>query len=521
MKFNAPKLRALLSLAIILSIYISCSQQPNEDKTISSEKTQAPEGVVTLEEAMPEETYVETVQTESGISVYTDPAFAPVSYTEPKETVFETEMTTFPVLGGITLEFDPSIELKDAVITVPNTFEVTSTEKLILGEVVTATDGSEALLFTNTVALTPDGSQLVTNTANDQQIFQNDLGVDSTGTYLFVELPEPAGFVTGKVKSSNSPVTSGIQVGTSAGNVLGMTDNNGNYSMSAGKKSAIFYSYESSTAAYGSKYTQVTDGVTTLDIDLNLPAAISAGPVNACFDSNTWTNHTLQGSVSIVPSLTPHNPAQGSGMAFITSGPGAFEEKLSSFSQTFTIPSGKTTLEIDYNFLSDEFPEWVGSVYNDLFNIVIYSKVKGAELLVNETINGSAMTFSSTMFDGETGWKHVSLDVSAYADANEEITIEFLVSDVADTIFDSAAIIDNLHFNGSSCNAGSMGVGTQPAATTEASITTTTEPVFPEADITATQTVYEEPVPLTNGDLNKNPNAGSTGNTKKNPKAFK
>jgi hypothetical protein len=58
-----------------------------------------------------------------------------------------------------------------------------------------------------------------------------------------------------------------------------------------------------------------------------------------------------------------------------------------SMALNINVPSGATTLEVKYNFLSQEYPEWVGSPYNDTFTV----SLKGSPVYtVNRTVNNVA-----------------------------------------------------------------------------------------------------------------------------------
>ena len=141
-----------------------------------------------------------------------------------------------------------------------------------------------------------------------------------------------------------------------------------------------------------------------------------------------------------------------------------------------SIPSTATSIEIRYNFISQEYSEWVGSGYNDIFSV----KVDGApDLIINRTINnaGSSELWESISAEGEAiGQIASSVDASynetgkifdgqlkpdargakitestgttAIADISEhagtDIVLVMTVGDVGDYIFDTAALIDSI-----------------------------------------------------------------------------
>ena len=129
-----------------------------------------------------------------------------------------------------------------------------------------------------------------------------------------------------------------------------------------------------------------------------------------------------------------------------------------------------------YNFISQEYAEWVGSGYNDIFSV----KVEGApDLLINRTINnaGSGDLWESISAEGEAigeiagSWDAAynetgkifdgqlkpdargakiteSTGTTALADISEhagtDVILVLTVGDVGDYIFDTAALIDSI-----------------------------------------------------------------------------
>jgi hypothetical protein len=149
---------------------------------------------------------------------------------------------------------------------------------------------------------------------------------------------------------------------------------------------------------------------------------------------------------------------------------------------TVPVPSGATSMEISYNFVSQEYEEWVGSAYNDIFTVIVQgSPIYAVNRSVNNVatsddwmdLTGDAVTIAeigtsddaywndnSMMFDG--GLKggdgesnprgapvNDNLGNTASVPLPEDfasITIIATVSDVADAIYDSAGLIDWIEF---------------------------------------------------------------------------
>lgn len=163
------------------------------------------------------------------------------------------------------------------------------------------------------------------------------------------------------------------------------------------------------------------------------------------------------GDVRTLTQIGEVKPYDGSKrMAIITTGIGAKESAVfeggtegSMLSQTFRVPDGVKTLYFDYDFISEEPREYVGSIFDDNFGIRIsnggntvldktYESINTSEWKIIEGVNFAGG--DDTAF--HTDWKTAEVDVSAYS--GEVITLSFIIYDVGDRIYDSACVIDNV-----------------------------------------------------------------------------
>jgi len=139
------------------------------------------------------------------------------------------------------------------------------------------------------------------------------------------------------------------------------------------------------------------------------------------------------------------------------------------------VPDFMHYLYYDVQFFSLEYPEWVGTSYNDKLTITIDSPSKGESEYMFD-INSGYFVFDSNHISGTgfdlfanenpSGVDTVSTTPSAdRADAgasdlipiggethpvspNEQITVTISITDIGDNILDSAAFIDNFMFTG-------------------------------------------------------------------------
>ena len=145
-----------------------------------------------------------------------------------------------------------------------------------------------------------------------------------------------------------------------------------------------------------------------------------------------------------------------------------------------SVPPGMHNVSIDLQFFSGEYPDYVGTVYNDKVNITVISPSKGIRyyqfdvnsgdfVLKSRDIPGTGFDmfavrptgggWTPTSPDGinyETTTPYWSDDAGASAlitrvfpvSPNENITIIIKIQDTGDNLVDSAVFIDNIRFSG-------------------------------------------------------------------------
>ena len=189
--------------------------------------------------------------------------------------------------------------------------------------------------------------------------------------------------------------------------------------------------------------------------------------VNGNFEKGMlgWTK---SGDGRVISQLGSEDTGEGLYMGIISTGLG-YTTATGSIFQSFTVPNNANTLELEWNFLSEEFLEYIGDSYQDKFSVVLQNDYFGEEILLSRTIDGIAASFGAKaptdeipegvpgdliavspdiVFDqGDvymTGWQSESFDIKSYR--GKCVTLIFRSTDVGDSIYDTAILIDDVKF---------------------------------------------------------------------------
>jgi hypothetical protein len=155
---------------------------------------------------------------------------------------------------------------------------------------------------------------------------------------------------------------------------------------------------------------------------------------------------TVSGDARAIKSMQDDSPTSGATMAVISSGLG-HTTSYGSFSQSFTVPKGATTMTFSWNFYSAEFNDWCNKGFDDTFRVLI----NGVQVFRTsvDTLCGTGLIETDPIDDKgdcfKSGWESASVNVSGYAE--QDVTLLFEVQDKGDTIYDSAVLVDNIVIN--------------------------------------------------------------------------
>lgn len=179
--------------------------------------------------------------------------------------------------------------------------------------------------------------------------------------------------------------------------------------------------------------------------------------LNSDFEEGVINGWTKDGDGRVISRLGFVDPPQGSFMGIISTGLG-FTTSSGSISQCFSVSNNQSTLTLKYNFLSEEFLEFINSQFQDFFEIKILKPDGSSVVLYRKTIDEIAAQFGATKKDpGQlievspgivfdqggvymTGWDNLSFDVTAFR--GQTVTLVLSAGDVGDSIYDTAILLD-------------------------------------------------------------------------------
>lgn len=108
-----------------------------------------------------------------------------------------------------------------------------------------------------------------------------------------------------------------------------------------------------------------------------------------------------------------------------------------SVSRTFTTSPDTKGVMVRYRFVTDEYPDWYLSRFNDMFCISIRTKTQGTVAWETASMNGlGAKSFDS---NGSTSWRSIFLNVEH---KSEIVQVDVLVANVGDGLYQSFVEID-------------------------------------------------------------------------------
>jgi hypothetical protein len=177
---------------------------------------------------------------------------------------------------------------------------------------------------------------------------------------------------------------------------------------------------------------------------------------NGDFESGLLAGWSAEGDAQVTTQLGDALP-QGNYMAIISTGLGT-ETDAGSIAQTLCLPADADTLRLAWNLFSEEFLEWCDSVNQDTFEINLVDDAGTTHLLFRRRIEDlcDQVTPAGIVFDqqpGEgdagvytTGWRSLAVEIAAHA--GETVTLHLAVTDIGDSLYDTAVLLDGIAIEG-------------------------------------------------------------------------
>lgn len=179
----------------------------------------------------------------------------------------------------------------------------------------------------------------------------------------------------------------------------------------------------------------------------------SVAPADLGFEQGA-TGWNFSGDGTILSSPKDDISAyEGNYMAAISSGANFGGQALDNRTSILTsgpvqVPPGKQYISFNYDFISEEFDEFVDSEFDDVFKISLSGPLGSySELVTSVNIvgidNSYPVDFAGLNGPEHTGWLTKTINISSLG---SPIIISFELSDVGDLVVTSVAVIDNINF---------------------------------------------------------------------------
>lgn len=181
--------------------------------------------------------------------------------------------------------------------------------------------------------------------------------------------------------------------------------------------------------------------------------------INGDFEQGTLAGWDSQGDARVLTELGLALP-QGTAMGFISTGWAEGADSLAWIDQRTCLPPDAATLELDFDFLSEEFLEFCDGAYQDHFEVQILEgenvhtlygaqvddfcdQVIPAEVVFDWGPNGEpGDPYYDPVGVYRTGWRHLSLDIGSFADRS--VILRFRIEAGGDHHYHSVLLLDGI-----------------------------------------------------------------------------
>ncbi len=172
---------------------------------------------------------------------------------------------------------------------------------------------------------------------------------------------------------------------------------------------------------------------------------------NGSFEEGNLALWTRQGTASSKKSLGSIKPQDRERMGSVSTGPSG-AQTAGSMVQEFTIQPSVTSFPLSFNyaFITEEYPEWVGTQYDDSLKIILVTPAGHEVTLAEESVNSSSFTAiggidfpGGNTTVGWTGWRSVSKTVPVMEGSG---SYKIFLEDTGDAVYDTETLIDGIKF---------------------------------------------------------------------------
>ncbi|MBR57759.1 MAG: hypothetical protein CMH54_06845 [Myxococcales bacterium] len=191
---------------------------------------------------------------------------------------------------------------------------------------------------------------------------------------------------------------------------------------------------------------------------------MNADLVNPSWENGGIAGWDQDGDGRVISQLGCYAPVQGKYMGLLSTGLG-FTKQTGELSQRFCIPKDKTELRVRWRFMSEEFPDFCGSIFQDEFRATLESDLGEMDVVnvwVDSLCQPSLCPFTEACgihyvgldqacvaFDqGDvwtTPWREAVVDVTPFA-GQGPTTLRLFASDQGDSIYDTVILVDDIRF---------------------------------------------------------------------------
>lgn len=210
-----------------------------------------------------------------------------------------------------------------------------------------------------------------------------------------------------------------------------------------------------------------------------LPAALGATPADLAnslaVPPADIVSASLNGNAQasdVLSNLGILSPTEGSDFAILSSGKvgvspqpgqdlppmGRPQGDATKLTLELSVPSNANSFAFDFFFLSAEYPEFVGTPYNDVFEANVSGTAWSGNAAIdsagnNITVNSALFSVTSSAdlqgsgFDGGMGGGTGWLTAVVPADPGTTLTLDLFVYDVSDGVYDSVVLLDDFYWS--------------------------------------------------------------------------